>query len=600
MDHIQGTVTGWKNHLHVLPDKTLVKAVDQGQIFAEVKEINKNIYTCLRHHYDAAQVFGGDYEANKQRARVFFDTFIDGTFRNDIAPYCDYIEEWNEYLANSQNEAEVAERVLWAKAAADVWLNEYRNVHSGLRHIKLVLCNTAIGNWIDKRFAEIANTYDAAIGYHPYTMWKNKVRWGEDDPLDNTVLDTLDWVNLSGLWDTMEYDWGIDVEWVFTEAGPFESAIDGWRSSNCLGGDLDLYVSAVRDWIRDVKQTPAYKEDRIRGFALFTTRNYDSTWKHFLTYAPQLDALAVMVKQEWNPGENGGTQPVPEPTNNAHGIDISRWQGSMDWNVADTKIDFAIFKATESSSWVDPKFHENEQATRDIIRGAYHFFSPFVNGTLQANHFLNTLNPYDFDILAVDVEYAPVERGELELFMKSVQEKYPDKRFLLYTSPGFYGSHLRGVDWTKYADLWIAHWGVASPTVPSPYTEWTVWQYTNNGNGAEYGADSTNIDLNSFNGTRAELISWVNKSVPPPLANVQTITASKLRTQPYYTGQRGEDTYLLTVPKDALLELVNVVQGEAYMGSNLWNEVNIWVAYNTLTSAVPLTGYIHTKLTKPA
>lgn len=27
--------------------------------------------------------------------------------------------------------------------------------------------------------------------------------------------------------------------------------------------------------------------------------------------------------------------------------------------------------------------------------------------------------------------------------------------------------------------LWVAHWGVAAPTVPAPWADWTFWQYTN-------------------------------------------------------------------------------------------------------------------------
>ena len=313
--HLQSTLPGWLEPVRRAPDYSLVKTVDQGQVFREVKEINPKIYTCLRHWYDPDQVFGGNFEANKEKARIFFDTFIDGTFISDIAEHCDFVEEWNEYIASSHTPEETAERVLWAKAAAEVWRDEYRTI-PGLSHIRLVICNAAIGNWIHKDFAELCrpSTYDCAMGYHPYTAWgwdnKPKIRWGEDDPLDMGVLDTLDWVYLSGLWDSMEFDWGIELDWVFTEAGPFEGAEDGWRSPTCMDGDIDLYVAGMRDWIRDVRTTPAYAEGRIRGFALFTmNRASGGAFGSYKTNVAQLNHLADMFVVEWKPG----TPVDPEP-----------------------------------------------------------------------------------------------------------------------------------------------------------------------------------------------------------------------------------------------------------------------------------------------
>src|SRR5688572_21982049 len=58
------------------------------------------------------------------------------------------------------------------------------------------------------------------------------------------------------------------------------------------------------------------------------------------------------------------------------GIDVSYWQGDIDWNtVSNAGISFAYIKATEGGDHVDPKFLQNwYQAKRaGIARGAYHF-----------------------------------------------------------------------------------------------------------------------------------------------------------------------------------------------------------------------------------
>jgi hypothetical protein len=147
----------------------------------------------------------------------------------------------------------------------------------------------------------VALPYDAVLGYHPYTLWKKKVR------------DPGDWRWLSGRWHYMEQAYGLKPDWIFTEAGPFESVETGWRSSECLGADRDLYIEAVRQWIRDTQQTPAYQEGRLKGFALFTTGRTSGTWDKFWTEQPELNLLAEMINQEWKPGKVVEPPPPPPP-----------------------------------------------------------------------------------------------------------------------------------------------------------------------------------------------------------------------------------------------------------------------------------------------
>lgn len=59
------------------------------------------------------------------------------------------------------------------------------------------------------------------------------------------------------------------------------------------------------------------------------------------------------------------------------GVDVSSYQGKIDWNViASQGISFAFVKATEGSSLVDPCFASNygNAAAAGLQVGAYHFF----------------------------------------------------------------------------------------------------------------------------------------------------------------------------------------------------------------------------------
>jgi hypothetical protein len=70
-------------------------------------------------------------------------------------------------------------------------------------------------------------------------------------------------------------------------------------------------------WIRDVQQTAAYREGRIFGFALYTTGRAGTVWKHFWTEQPELNFMADMIAQEWEPGTHN--PPPPPPTEEGRG-----------------------------------------------------------------------------------------------------------------------------------------------------------------------------------------------------------------------------------------------------------------------------------------
>ncbi|MGH2536284.1 MAG: hypothetical protein ACRDHL_02700, partial [Candidatus Promineifilaceae bacterium] len=171
MIHIQSPVANWLDAVAQLPAGYPVKAVDGVQLLAQAKARNPAIRTILRHWYDPGQLFGGSWQANLDRARQFFATFIDGTFIQ-LAAAVDLVEEWNEYNATGHSPAERAERERWAQAAAEVWYTEYKS-RPELAHIHLVIGNVAVGNDIFPGQAEAAAHYGAYVGYHAYWLVRN-------------------------------------------------------------------------------------------------------------------------------------------------------------------------------------------------------------------------------------------------------------------------------------------------------------------------------------------------------------------------------------------------------------------------------------------
>ena len=298
MWHLQRTVPNWKDSLHLLPDYSMIKATGGYEIFSEVKSINPTIFTVHRMVRGNWQIYAGtldsgwfDWETAKALARQWFDGFVDGTFRDKIEVHCDSVSWHNEEWADSQNAIERAERIAATEAAVYIWNTEYRHTFS--HDIQLIIGEAAPGNGMPRRIGELSIESGNIVGYHPYEWWTRKVR-SDQGWRDHTSL----------RFDLMEREWGLAPQWAMTEAGPLESAVTGWRASECLGGDPVLYVEAVRLWLVDVAKTPAYKQGRIKGFSLFTTFTAnDEKWGSFHTQQPEMNDLARMIAMNWEPGQ---------------------------------------------------------------------------------------------------------------------------------------------------------------------------------------------------------------------------------------------------------------------------------------------------------
>jgi lysozyme len=168
------------------------------------------------------------------------------------------------------------------------------------------------------------------------------------------------------------------------------------------------------------------------------------------------------------------------------GIDVSHFQGEVDWRaVAAAGVRFAFIKATEGLTDVDPRFAQNWQGSRaaGVLRGAYHFLHPNLDGRQQAAHFLSVVT-LDDDALppALDVEVTDgVDRAALcaciETWLGAVEAALGCKP-VVYTDPWFWRDNV-GANLSSYP-LWLACYG-AQPEVPASWGSWTFWQHSQSG-----------------------------------------------------------------------------------------------------------------------
>lgn len=195
-----------------------------------------------------------------------------------------------------------------------------------------------------------------------------------------------------------------------------------------------------------------------------------------------------------------------------HGIDISRYQGDIDWDdlqeamIGDCPVRFVLIKATEGRTKIDPYFKSNFYNSKEygFVRGAYHFWSNKSSARDQAYFFINNVKLVNGDLPPVlDVENVP-ENVDVEDFQRDlltwlhiVEDKYHVKP-IIYTYHKFKQQYLNTPVFDDYP-YWIAHYYVDKVEYKG---EWKFWQHTDAGR--LDGIDGY-VDFNIYNGSYYDL-----------------------------------------------------------------------------------------------
>lgn len=191
------------------------------------------------------------------------------------------------------------------------------------------------------------------------------------------------------------------------------------------------------------------------------------------------------------------------------GIDVSHWQGVINWpTVAAAGKTFAIAKATEGVSFKDDRYDFNKAGamSNGMKFGAYHFGRPKNNPVTEADWFVSQMDLErgmlipTLDIEVTDGLGPTALTNWTKAFVGRIYERTGVKP-MIYTSPTFWRNSLNDSRWfadNGYQVLWVAHWGVTSPSVPASNwggKSWTFWQYTSNGS---VPGISGRVDLNRY------------------------------------------------------------------------------------------------------
>lgn len=199
-----------------------------------------------------------------------------------------------------------------------------------------------------------------------------------------------------------------------------------------------------------------------------------------------------------------------------HGLDVSRWQGPIDWRQARASgVSFVFMKATEGGDVFDPMFDEHRRGAQaaGVPWGAYHYYYFCRSAREQARWFIQNV-PKGADLPHVlDMEWTPHSktctlrpdgrtiRAEAQRFL-DILERHYGRRPIIYTTVDFYEDTQIGR--LPKTDFWLR--SVAGhPSKVYPRAVWRFWQYT--GTGLVPGVQGK-VDINVFHGTPETWTYW--------------------------------------------------------------------------------------------
>jgi lysozyme len=176
-----------------------------------------------------------------------------------------------------------------------------------------------------------------------------------------------------------------------------------------------------------------------------------------------------------------------------HGIDVSKWQGEIDWfEVKRAGTAFAFIKATEGGDHLDERFRINWDNARQagVPRAAYHFVFWCRAAEEQAAWFRQNV-PKDPAALppVLDVEWnghsrtcpkkidPELARQKISIMLKAMRE-HTGKKPIIYTDIPFHAEVLEGH--YKDHDFWLRS-VAAEPQERYENRNWKFWQFTTTG-----------------------------------------------------------------------------------------------------------------------
>jgi lysozyme len=182
-------------------------------------------------------------------------------------------------------------------------------------------------------------------------------------------------------------------------------------------------------------------------------------------------------------------------------IDLSKWNGMVDFKKLKTnnpKVDTVIIRASQGTNNADPMFLTNVKGCIDngFSWGAYHFATwndsnELRDATAEAQFFIAQLKKagtptytiwLDTESNKTNIILTKAQMGSYIRTFFAVLKNAGYQDYGIYASSGFVSSFYPSPNPFGNIKLWIASYnGKTKPTMPPGWTNYTLWQYTDQG-----------------------------------------------------------------------------------------------------------------------
>jgi GH25 family lysozyme M1 (1,4-beta-N-acetylmuramidase) len=219
--------------------------------------------------------------------------------------------------------------------------------------------------------------------------------------------------------------------------------------------------------------------------------------------------------------EHVGTTAVSAPLASAAGMDVSGYQGDVDWGTAAANgATFAYVKATESTDYTNPYFAQQYDGSygAGIIRGSYHFAIPSdSDGATQADYFVANGGGWSADGKtlpgALDIEWNPygadcygLTQAAMVGWIQSFVDEYQARTGrwpVIYTAANWWSECTGNTgDLSATDPLWLASYASSPGPMPYNWAYQTIWQFADSG--------TFPGDQDSFNGDISGVLALAN------------------------------------------------------------------------------------------
>ena len=286
---------------------------------------------------------------------------------------------------------------------------------------------------------------------------------------------------------------------------PFADARSGWATALYEKG---IMIGSTESGQRLLLPANDIKRSEISAI-VWRARNYRAqrTTETFAFWGRNIEVLDGVARNNYTPSafstdENGRVHYNGSGVTTRHGIDVSQWQGDIDWKkVKASGVDFAILRVggryygkNSSGIYSDTTFVQNIQgATAAGIDVGVYFFSTAVTpaeAVEEANYVLDKIKGYtikmpvvyDWEVNSTEYRNYGLDAATLNAcanaFTARVQAAGYTPMIYYNNNIGYFSYDLRRL---PDCPRWLAEYHTTTPNIPTFYYDFAMWQYSDKG-----------------------------------------------------------------------------------------------------------------------